>query len=243
MEATRTEKPGGPGRSSGPPEEGGAGAAEPHGGHGPRLKLGRRVAPVAWAPPMPPWPSDLPSVASVTQRHPPSLPESSPRPRVLPSVPKAISKAVGVHFARVGVSTGARVPAPGASSARRAGARHPGSGRASPGFTAALGRPRPLRVPCFLSPSPFPSPRRRVARTWPKPRLPREGKALSRGAERRGPHLISHPRGERRHRPRAEPRAPGPGPAVGGCARHLGLARNWRLGRFILAFIVFPSGQ
>lgn len=215
VEATRTEKPGGPGRSSGPLEEGGAGAAEPHGGHGPRLKLGRRVAPVAWAPPMPPWPSDLPSVASVTQRHPPSLPESSPRPRVLPSVPKAISKAVGVHFARVGVSAGARVPAPGASSARRAGARHPGSGRASPGFTAALGRPRPLRVPCFLSPSPFPSPRRRVARTWPKPRLPREGKALSRGAERRGPHLISHPRGERRHRPRAEPRAPGPGPRSG----------------------------
>lgn len=47
---------------------------------------------MARAPPMPPWPSDLPSATSVTQDHPPSLPESSPWPGVTLSVPKTICK-------------------------------------------------------------------------------------------------------------------------------------------------------
>lgn len=55
--------------------------------------------------------------------------------------------------------------------------------------------------------------------------------------------LISSPRDEWHHRPLAEAPCSGSGAAAGFWAWHLGLGRNWSLGRFILAFIVFPSGQ
>lgn len=121
-----------------------------------------------------------------------------------------------------------------------------GEGAARTGTTRQpKARPGPLEegargFPFVLPPSAFRSPRTRVSRAQPTTGLLWRGTALSRGGEDRRAHCHSSPRDDRRHRPRAlgvrsSGRAPGTAPGFG--------AQLESLGRFILAFIVFPSGQ